>query len=198
MSKKNYNSLFRPGPNSCLNACIGTNGGPYDYSAYAEGFFQAGHTIIDSTKIGSVTIDLVIYPAAFSYRQGIELYIKHFIRIIETYNRNGNIKSKGHRLLDLWEKFISLVDAIPGDPLLDPSEVACARDIIEDFEHIDENGEVFRYPEDNQRNPHLSGMSHINVEILQQGMRELLNLFENLEASLLVLQNEGHGANDPI
>jgi hypothetical protein len=25
-----------------------------------------------------------------------------------------------------------------------------------------------------------------------------LNLFENLEASLLVLQNESHGANDPI
>lgn len=193
MTKENYNSLFRPGPNPLLNACVGTNGGPYNYSAYAEGFFQAGHAIIESAKTGTTTIDLVLYPAAYSYRQGIELYIKHFIRTIEAYKRSGVIKAKGHRLLDLWSKFISLTSEFES-PLLDPIELGIAKDIIEDFQHIDESGEVFRYPEDNQRNPHLMDMSVINIEILQQGMEVLFRLLEGFECGLSILQNEIEGA----
>jgi len=35
----NYTGLFRTGPNPSLNACVGANGGPYDFPAYGDGFF---------------------------------------------------------------------------------------------------------------------------------------------------------------
>ena len=41
-----YNSLFRPGPNSSLNACVGANGGPYDFGSYAEGFLKLGFRLL--------------------------------------------------------------------------------------------------------------------------------------------------------
>ncbi len=63
-----YNSLFRPGPNSSLNACVGANGGPYDFGSYAEGFFEAGFQIVDAIKRGEWTTDILIYPAVFDFR----------------------------------------------------------------------------------------------------------------------------------
>ena len=40
MKKYSHNSIFGPGPNPALNACVGDNGGPYRYNAYGEGFFH--------------------------------------------------------------------------------------------------------------------------------------------------------------
>jgi hypothetical protein len=78
--KYEFNSLFRKGPNWKLNAKVGANGGPYDFADYAQGFFDAGHKIVEAIKREEWRIDSLIYPAAFSYRHGIELYLKHLIR----------------------------------------------------------------------------------------------------------------------
>ena len=79
MATKTYlhNALFRPGPNASLNACVGDNGGPYDFAAYGDGFFHAGFQIVEAIKQGEWTIDILVYPAVFNFRHGIELYIKH-------------------------------------------------------------------------------------------------------------------------
>jgi hypothetical protein len=50
-----HNVLFRPGPNLNLNACVGENGGPYDFAAYGEGFFHAGFEIIEAINRGAWT-----------------------------------------------------------------------------------------------------------------------------------------------
>lgn len=37
-----HNSMFCPGPNMHLNACVGKNGGPAGFDRYASGYFEAG------------------------------------------------------------------------------------------------------------------------------------------------------------
>src|SRR3954469_3883378 len=85
LPKFRSNPLFREDFDSNLNAAVGDNGGPYDFGAYAQGFFEGGFAVIAAARSGKGTVDLLIYPAVFSFRDGIELYIKHFLaeRFIE-------------------------------------------------------------------------------------------------------------------
>jgi hypothetical protein len=41
-------SPFGKGTNWNLNACVGTNGGPYGYAAYGNGYFESGNTLAKS------------------------------------------------------------------------------------------------------------------------------------------------------
>jgi len=179
------NSLFRPGPKSNLNACVGDNGGPYDFSAYAQGFFEGGFQIINSIKAGKWTIDLLIYPATFSFRHGIELYLKHMVQLLS--NKVGGAQcKKTHTIKDDWIAFASLISKYDSKNFIQ-HELAIAQDIIDDFLEIDPTGQVFRYPEDLKGNPHLKNISIINVEVLDDGMKTLYDLLRDWSDSVEIL-----------
>ncbi len=78
------NMLFRSGPDFQLNACVGTNGGPYDLRAYGQGFFEGGKAIIQAARNRAAPVDILVYPAAFSFRHGIELYLKHLLENVRS------------------------------------------------------------------------------------------------------------------
>ena len=79
------------GRNISLNACVGKNGGPYDFYSYGAGYFKAGHVLaqklIDAESgkhsnseqkeqeffVENLVIDVVIYPVLYLYRQGTTL-----------------------------------------------------------------------------------------------------------------------------
>ena len=46
---------------------------------YGRGFFDGGHAAVKSAQEFVGPVDLLVYPAAFSYRHGIELYLKHLV-----------------------------------------------------------------------------------------------------------------------
>jgi hypothetical protein len=181
-----YNSLFRPGPDIYMNACVGDNGGPYSFGAYAEGFFQGGHRIFTSAQAEGISPDLLVYPIAFSYRHGIELYLKHLISIASERLRLPIRYNKNHSL----QENMTLVTSIPQSApewVFDPNiEISIAQDIIEDFCQIDPTGQVFRYPEDIRGNKHLTELAVINLEVLRDGMKLLHEMLAkwstNLEA----------------
>jgi hypothetical protein len=180
------NSLFRAGPRPKLNACFGTNGGPYNFGAYGEGFFEGGFQIINAIKRGEWTIDILIYPAAFSFRHGIELYLKHMVHLFDEIANSGAY-TKTHSLQDNWSVFERQAIASK-DGSFDPLELSIAKDIIDDFCNIDPTGQVFRYPEDIKGNKHLIGLGVINVEVLEDGMRVLHELFEGWRLALGVMR----------
>lgn len=99
------NSLFRAGPYSSLNACVGTNGGPYEFEDYGEGFFTAGFQIIEVIRLGNPLIDILIYPAAFSFRHGMELYIKGMQILYSGLADSLCTYQKTHSLFDNWDTF---------------------------------------------------------------------------------------------
>jgi len=177
MSKIEHNQLFRAGPNPDLNACVGDNGGPYDFSDYGEGFFEGGKKIVDAIKRREWAIDILIYPAAFSFRHGIELYVKHLIAELNKHNKSGAEYQKNHLLTDNWA--ILIAEAKKSKlSMFKEVELDRAGKIISEFCKIDPTGQVFRYPEDIKGNPHLKNISVINVEVLETGMNEVHSLLE--------------------
>jgi hypothetical protein len=169
------NALFRGGPNPHLNACVGDNGGPYDLAHYGYAFIEGARAIIASAVSGAKPVDALIYPAAFSFRHGIELYLKQLLLNLQNLNESVAVSSKGHSIDRLW-RLVAKEMALVGPEGFDPIEVSIATDIISEFCEIDPTGQVFRYPEDLSGNRHLTGLGIINVEVLGGGMDVLVGL----------------------
>ena len=197
MAKYNFkpNTLFRNGPDMSLNACVGENGGPYDFADYGEGFFQGGMAIVEAAKDKRAIIDVLVYPAAFAFRHGIELYLKHLLKELIAFNDSNVEYVKHHGIQDYWKLVVAEMQKIEGN-VFDPVEVGIAGDIIDDFCQIDPTGQVFRYPEDIKGNKHLSGLGVINVEVLANGMTALhgmLNFWHHQVGELQQFRRETGG-----
>src|SRR5262245_9827146 len=98
-----HNSLFCPGPNWKLNACVGRNGGPAGFERYARGYFEAGARLVKSLQEDPRGVDLVIYPLVMNYRHGIEAALKHIARVLPALcdvTREGKRKTPNHKLMD--------------------------------------------------------------------------------------------------
>ena len=186
MYKYQENSLFRPDHNNDLNAAVGKNGGPYDYSALGEGFFEAGFNLVEAIKEGKWTIDILVYPTVFNFRHGIELYMKHFIIVCEKLNPTAATIKKNHSLLDNWTK---TADAIRGlnHPYFKETDIQAVELIIKDFACIDPDNQVFRYPEDKTGKPFIDEFSMINIGVLENGMRVVFDVFEAWESGIVAL-----------
>jgi hypothetical protein len=184
-----HNALFRPGPNEDLNACVGDNGGPYDFGSYGEGFFQAGFQIIEAIKNGAWTIDILVYPAVFDFRHGIELYLKHMTILANRILNTRATMQQGHGILRNWSELRTLFSQI-NNPYFDPLEMDIVQDILDDVIAVDSNGQVFRYPEDNRGGRHLEQISIINIEVLADGMKVLSEVFEKWDSGLVGLLEE--------
>ncbi len=90
-----------------LNACVGENGGPYDLVDYGRGFFEGAQEIIHGLRNGRATVDLVIYPICFSFRHGIELYLKAIIKAADAFNQSKRKYNKNNSIDEYW-KLMSL------------------------------------------------------------------------------------------
>ena len=89
--RKRYtqNILFRGGQETWLNACVGLNGGPKEFDEYADGFFEGGFAIVRAAEAREAPVDILIYPAVFAFRHGIELYVKHLLSRLQALNGGG-------------------------------------------------------------------------------------------------------------
>jgi len=180
------NPLFTNGANSQMNACVGDNGGPYDLFQYGRGFFAGGHAIVKTAQEHVAPVDLLIYPAAFSYRHGIELFLKHLVQTLNVILETGETFKKNHSMIQLWRDVARLNEAVERD-LMEKEAVDRAGELIGHFDSFDPRGQVFRYPEDINENRHLAEHKLINVEVLRDYMTELQEILERF-----VYQAEDH------
>lgn len=171
------NPLFTNGENSSMNACVGDNGGPYNLFDYGRGFFDGGHAIVKSAQDYTMPVDLAVYPAAFSYRHAIELYLKHLIFALNMVLETGETFKKNHSMIQLWKAMVDL-NAATSVELMEQGAIDRAGELIGYFDAFDPTGQVFRYPEDIQGNRHLADHKLINVEVLRDQMEELQKILE--------------------
>src|SRR2546422_7630206 len=145
MESYKSNSLFRPGPNVSLNACVGYNGGPYSYFEYALGYFEAASAILAGIENRAVRVDLGIYPMVFSFRHAVELALKHFVSALPKLFDESREPVLSHKLEPNWLLVRSYILREDG---FSPAETVPIIDqIVKDLEHFDPRGEVFRFPE---------------------------------------------------
>lgn len=183
--KQTYKSSpFGKGRNPSLNACVGQNGGPYDYASYGVGYFQAGNLIgryIVETRdaSGELPIDIAFYPLLYMYRQGSELMMKHFI-----YDKKNAPENPGqHNLKKLWKKAKSeLLNLFKQQYGLNESSeyITKIENFILKLHELDPEGEVMRFPEDIAKNKFLQEYSIINIEPIYTDGLEVSRIFEIL------------------
>jgi hypothetical protein len=176
------NELFKPASDSHLNACVGDNGGPYNLSQYGDGFFDGGKAIVDIAKSGNPKVDVLVYPAAFSYRHGIELYLKHMFQLLAEWNRTPSAYPKNHTVQALWDDVHQKLAKL--EKLKSKDKLSRAAELVGAFCEIDPTGQVFRYPENLRGNRHLSDLKIINLRILGDGMTELHRYLVDWQYSL--------------
>lgn len=172
-----HNDLFRPGPNAELNACVGTNGGPYDFQHYAIGYFLAGRQVATAALADQLQIDLFVYPLVFLYRQAVELALKHLVTVLPpVYGEEGKYHAT-HKLLDNWTIVRGYLERRPefGRAASIPTFEA----ILHDFVDLDPKGEAFRFPEERAGVPFLQSTTHINLEVFSHAMQYVEDAFHS-------------------
>lgn len=171
------NPLFTNGENANMNACVGDNGGPYVLVDYGRGFFRAGNAIVKSAEDYTDPVDLAVYPAAFSYRHGIELFLKHLVVGLNAVLEAGGTFKKRHGIMELWNEVVFLTEKT-GREFIEPEAMKKVGEVIGYFDALDPSGQVFRYPEDIWGNQHLAEFKLINVIVLRDQMMELQDILE--------------------
>lgn len=171
------NPLFTNGDDYHMNACVGDNGGPYELFHYGQGFFEGGHAIVRGASEHVAPVDILVYPAAFSYRHAIELFLKQLVITISSALRKPEDFARNHRMIELWQHVAKLIEADNAD-LFESKSVTRAGELISFFDQFDPTGQVFRYPEDIKGNRHLAQHRLINVVVLGDQMKELQDIFE--------------------
>jgi hypothetical protein len=171
-----HNSLFRPGPNFHLNACVGRNGGPADFHRYAFGYFEAGERLVKSLQEDHASVDLLIYPLVHLYRHGIEAVLKHLGRELPILcNEKATVKQT-HKLLDNWASVRHHLQQLQA---ADAKTLDSVEEKLKEIVEIDPNGETFRYPKAKDGKMHLQETSIINAEVFAEEMQGLVEFFEN-------------------
>jgi hypothetical protein len=159
-------SPFGEAENWQMNACVGLNGGPYDYWALSKGYFSGGHVICESIMSNhGIGIDILFYPLMQNYRQGLELGIKHL--------RDDNHKKGTHNLKSLWAEVREGCVAAFGDNDEEREQCLSAIDTAVDcFHEIDPNNEGVRYPESKDGKPYLTDRRIVNIIPVYEKMKK--------------------------
>jgi hypothetical protein len=161
-----------------LNACVGTNGGPYDFSDYSRGYFLSAKNQIEALLDNSGYVDILIYPLCYSYRHGIELGLKHFARELPALFKEENKIKLTHNLNDNWQNVRPYVVKVKKYLDKDNEAIPFIDKVLKDFLEFDPSGEVFRFPESRRGDLHLQDARIINVEVLGAYMMKLADIFE--------------------
>lgn len=167
--------IFLKGPNWQLNACVGKNGGPYDFLAYSRGYFRAAQHLVASVVEGGGSLDLLIYPTIYLYRHAFELGLKHLSRSLLIAGESSKDYAKTHRLSSLWRDVESELRRHP--TLFEPEQITSIGHLLTDLDMLDSSAEVFRFPEAKSGEAHLQDRSILNYARLRP-LAEAEKVFE--------------------
>jgi hypothetical protein len=184
-----HNDLFTPAEPYIFNACVGSNGGPYGFYEYAQGYFDASFKIVNSLLNDPSMLDYVIYPLVFSYRHAIELSLKDLAEELpKIYGKTGVMK-KTHSLIDNWGEIRPF---LKGKTHFDSENVLVDQvdAILSDFLRIDSTGMVFRYPVDKKDRLHLEELAQINMIVFAESMIFVQETFESWMSTVRLLNEE--------
>lgn len=171
------NDLFRSSKNFRMNACVGKNGGPYNYSDYSRGYFDAGKRLVESAHKDPFFLDVLVYPLVYLYRHAIELGLKHMSKVLPILlDEVGDIKFS-HDLKSSWIAVSQLLKKMP-DELNNEETMSFINKVILDFCQFDPNGETFRFPEDRKGSLFLQDSCIINIAVFGKIAIDVGSIFE--------------------
>lgn len=155
------------------NACL--NYMHYKFPSYADGYKEGAQKLIEVCLNGDGTMDNLIYPVAFLFRQYIELQLKDFI-IGLNYCVEGSQNFPVHHKIDiLWKEFIRLYKLIGEEP--NNEDFVNAERIILEFASVDPKSMAFRYPV-SPNGENTLNLNLVNLRNFAEVMGRLVNLLD--------------------
>ncbi|BCB19203.1 hypothetical protein [Bosea sp. ANAM02] len=166
-AKFRENDLFRGDrDNSRTNACVGDNGGRYDLYDYALGYFDAALILLRAAQQSGAIVDTLVYPACYSYRHSLELFMKWLVNEMGRLLADEELKAaKVHDLTKNWNRAAEGFQKLPKH-IAKPAEIELIALAIRCVDEIDPNGETFRFSDDRKERQHLKEWSLINLTVL--------------------------------
>lgn len=173
--------LFTADGDAFSQACL--NFTRHDWSLYATGYKDAADILVREALRTGRSQDLLVYPIVFLYRQHLELTLKHLIKVACRLEDEPEPDLKGHKLQGLWMTFHRLLSKVEGCKQDLPYVKHMGR-LLNEFATADPDSTAFRYPEDNEGNPSLEGITHINLENLAEVVEKISSLLGGADAML--------------
>jgi hypothetical protein len=159
-----------------LNVAVGDNGGKYDLFDYSTAYFEACLALASKVRREGVITDSVVYPICYTFRHGVELFIKYLIDDLGRLAGTWDEYKLGHPLLKNWKRAKKLLIAIETEP----EDIDFFDKVVKDFDQVDRNGLSFRYPETIDRDPLIKDLKTINIAVLGnncQGISEIAKIW---------------------
>lgn len=140
-------NLFSASSDRNADAIIGNRG--IRWGLYCGGYKQAADALVDhffKEHDYSAYHDAQAYPIIFLYRHYLELRLKELF-ISYGYLSGDSAEVRGHRLITLWRKVCERAKRVSTESTYEiDADMEALEDIIKQFDSIDQNSDVFRYP----------------------------------------------------
>jgi hypothetical protein len=189
----------------------------YQWDLYAIGYKYSGDLIIDSgldqyhldiNKYFNMyrTVDVLVWPAIFLYRQYLELRLKAIIiRGNMLQSHVDCVYPPIHEIDKVWKDCRPIIESLNTNSQSNPSalaELEVMDKYIEEFSNLDENSFTFRYPVNKKdKKPWKYRLKQLSLKNLRDIMDKIFSYLEEQNRSLdgaIEYENEfGHEAYSP-
>jgi len=181
--------LFVQGDDWQNNAMLGWTHFPMDL--YAAGYKDAADGLLYALADRRVSLDSVIYPLVFLYRQGLELQLKLILPLARRLADRAPKDDHDHRLMPLWRELRELAEKL--DPQEDDKELSAMEEFIQQLDDVDPGSFSFRYPTTKKGEVSLPELRYINVRQLSEIMDSVFMMMVGIHSSLSVMdQSPGY------
>lgn len=125
-------ALFIQGEDWYNNAMLGWTHFPWDI--YAAGYKDAADALVGALAERKASLDSVVYPLVFLYRQGLELQLKLILPLARRLAGKEASVDIGHKLMPLWSELRRHLEQL--DPREDDKDLPAIEDFIRQLEEI--------------------------------------------------------------
>lgn len=181
--------LFIQGDDWHNNAMLGWTHFPWDI--YAAGYKDAADALVRALAERKASLDSVVYPLVFLYRQGLELQLKLILPLARRLAGKEAVADHQHGLMPLWNELRRHLQQL--DPREDDKELPALEDFIGQLDTVDPGSFAFRYPTTKKGEVSLPELRHVNVRHLSEVMDSVFMLLGGIYSWLGEMeQNDGY------
>lgn len=181
--------LFIQGADWHNNAMLGWTHFPWDI--YAAGYKDAADALVGALAERKASLDSVVYPLVFLYRQGLELKLKLILPLARRLDGKAVAADHQHGLMPLWNELRRHLQQI--DSLQDDKDLSALEDFIRQIDDVDPHSFAFRYPVTKKGEVSLPELRHVNVRHLAEVMDSVFMLLGGIYSWLGEMEhNDGY------
>lgn len=172
--------LFIQGDDWQNNAMLGWTHFPLD--TYALGYKDAADALLYALAERSTSLDTVIYPLVFLYRQALELQLKLLLPLARRLAEAPAKDDHRHELMPLWKELRQHLEVLITDE--DDAEYTAMEEFISQLHEADPRSFAFRYPTNMRGEVSLPDLAHVNVRHLSDVMDSIFLMLNGTHSML--------------